>query len=782
MAFKIEKVAVLGAGVMGAQIATHLSNAGIPSLLFDMNQELAVQGLEGMKKLKPSPVYNPKTLEMITPCNYDDHLDKIAEVDWVIEVIAERLDWKQGLFDKIIPKMNDTAILTSNTSGLALSEMTATMPESMKKRFFITHFFNPPRYMKLVELVGGPETDVKVMQDIATFLEDELGKGVVWAKDTANFIANRIGVYGMMLTLKLAREKHLSIPDVDALTGTLIGHMKSATFRTADVVGLDTLVHVAENAYDKGEDDEERDIFLVPDYLKTMLDNGWLGQKTKQGFYHKVDKKTILSLNLDTLEYEPSVKKKYDAIRVSKNETYLSGKLRSLVSIDDIAGKFLWELNAGILIYSANRLPEISDDIVNIDNAMKWGFGWELGPFEVWDALGVSETAKRMLEDGRKIPAWVKTMLDKGFTSFYGFDGKVKTYYDPSSESMQPVPTHLLAVDFDVVKKTGGLIKKDWSASLIDLGDGVAAVTLHSVLQPTFNPIDGSIISMFDQAVDWVQENGYKGLVIASEAPHFSAGANLALMLRAIDEQDWDSLDAMSKAMQDTLQKVRFAPFPVVAAPHSLALGGGYETIGACDRIVAAAELYTGLVEVGVGLIPGAGGNLRMIMKTQDRMAKGRTGAFQVAQKAFEAIGFAKISMSAKHAVSIGYLTKDDIIIVNGEHRVAKAKAEVLAMSEGYIAPELRTDLFLPGKGGRLAVNSSVKGFLKSGKISEHDAFIAEKLAFVLTGGDKGGIMKPVDEQYLLDIEREAFVSLGGEPKTRARIEYMLKRGRPLRN
>ncbi len=782
MAFKIEKVAILGAGVMGAQIATHLSNAGIPSFLFDMNQELAEKGLEGMKKLKPSPVYNPKTLSLITPCNYDDHLDKISEADWVVEVIAERLDWKQGLFEKIIPKLSATALLTSNTSGLALSDMVAAMPEKVKKRFFITHFFNPPRYMKLVELVGGPETDQDAMQNMAVFLEDVLGKGVVWAKDTANFIANRIGVYGMMLTLKLAREKRLSIPDVDGLTGTAIGHMKSATFRTADVVGLDTLVHVAENAYDKGEADEERDIFQVPDYLKSMLDKGWLGQKTKQGFYKKVDRKNILALNLETLEYEPSVKKKFDAIRVSKNETYLPGKLKSIVKIDDVAGKFLWELHAGILIYSANRLPEISDDIVNIDNAMKWGFGWEMGPFEIWDAFGVTETVERMKQDGRKIPAWVTSMLAKGIDSFYGFDGKVKTYYDPASESMQAVPTHILAVDFDVIKKTGGLIKKDWSASLIDLGDGVAAVTMHSVLQPTFNPIDGSMIGMFDQAVDWVQENGYKGLVLASEAAHFSAGANLAMMLRAIDEKDWDSLEAMSKGMQDTLQKLRFAPFPVVAAPHSLALGGGYETIGACDRIVAAAEFYTGLVEVGVGLIPGGGGNLRMIMKTSDRLAKGRAGAFPVAQKCFEAIGFAKVSMSAKEAVAIGYLTKQDKIIINGDHRVAKAKEEVLAMSEGYSAPEMRADLFLPGKGGRLAVKSTVKGFLKTGKISEHDAFIAEKLAFVLTGGNKGGIMTPLDEQYILDIEREAFVSLAGEPKTRARIEYMLKRGRPLRN
>ena len=782
MAFKIEKVAVLGAGVMGAQIATHLSNAGIPSLLFDMNQELAVNGLEGMQKLKPSPVYNPKTLGLITPCNYDEHLDRIAEVDWVIEVIAERLDWKQSLFEKVIPKLNATALLTSNTSGLSLAEMSAKMPAEIKQRFLITHFFNPPRYMKLVEIIGGPDTDQAALQNMAVFLEDVLGKGVVWAKDTVNFIANRIGVYGLMLTLKLAREKHLSVADVDALTGTAIGHMKSATFRTADVVGLDTLVHVAENAYDQGASDEERDIFQIPDYLKRMLENGWLGQKSKQGFYKKVDRKTILALNLDTLEYEPSVRRKFDAIRVSKNETYLPGKLKSIMQIDDVAGKFLWELNAGILIYSANRIPEISDDIVNIDNGMKWGFGWEMGPFEVWDALGVAESVTRMRQDSLKVPTWVQAMLDQGISSFYGFDGSVKTYYDPATQSMQPIPTHDLALDFEIIKKTGGLIKKDWSASLIDLGDGVAAVTMHSVLQPTFNPIDGSVISMFDQAADWVQEHGYQGLVIASEATHFSAGANLALMLHAIDEQDWASLEAMSKGMQDTLQKLRFAPFPVVAAPHAMALGGGYETIGATDRVVAAAELYTGLVEVGVGLIPGGGGNLRLIMKLQDRMSKGRAGAFPVAQKAFEAIGFAKVSGSAKEAVAIGYLTKEDKIIINGDHRVAQAKAEVLAMSADYQAPTMRKDLFLAGKGGRLAVNSSVKGFLKTGKISEHDALIAERLAFVLTGGDQGGVMRPVDEQYLLDIEREAFVSLAGEPKTRDRIEYMLKRGKPLRN
>ena len=782
MATKIEKVAILGAGVMGGQIAAHLSNAGIPSLMFDLNQELADKGVAAATKIKPAAFYNPKTVSLIEPLNYEDHIERLQEADWVIEVIAERLDWKQQLFERIAPHLKADVVLSSNTSGLSWEAMAGAMPENLRSRFFITHFFNPPRYMKLVEFVAGEVTDKEMLKDMAAFTEDVLGKGVVWCKDTPNFVANRIGIYGMMLTMKLAEERQLTVTDVDNLTGSLIGHPKSATFRTGDVVGLDTLVHVANTAYELGENDEQRELFKIPDYLQKLVDDGRLGQKSGAGFYKKIDKGVIHELNMKTLDYQPGKKRKFDAVRAAKNETYLPGKFRALVKIDDVAGTFIWELLAGIMIYSANRVPEIADDIVNIDNAMKWGFGWELGPFETWDALGVATTCERMKREGKKVSTWVTEMLAAGHERFYGFDGQRKTFYDPVEKAMKPVPVHPREIDVQVIKQRGGLIKKEWSASLLDIGDGVALVSTHSVLQPTFNPIDGSMLQMVDYAVDWVEENGFKGLVIASECTHFSAGANLKLMLKIIDDKDWDEMDRVSKTMQDILRKVYYAPFPVVAAPHWLALGGGYETIGACDRVVAAAELWTGLVEVGVGLIPGAGGNWRMVCKMTDRLAKGRAGAFPVVQKVFESVGFAKVSASAKHAMSIGYLTKDDKIVVNTDHRIHAAKEEALAMSDGYVTPEPRKDIFLPGKGGMLAVKSTIKGLQKAGKISEHDALVAEKLGYVLTGGNKGGVMKPMNEQDFMDLEREAFVSLAGEPKTRDRIDHMLRTGKPLRN
>ncbi len=782
MALKIKKVAVLGTGVMGGQIAAHLSNAGIPGYGFDISQVIAEKGIAATAELKPSPYYNPKTVELITPCNYEDHLDKIAEADWVIEVIAERLDWKHELYKKIIPQLKKDAVLTSNTSGLLVQDLVQGMPEDIQKRFFITHFFNPPRYMKLVELVPGEKTDANIMREMAGFLEDILGKGVVYAKDTPNFVANRIGVYGMMLSLSIAQQKRLSIPEVDALTGTLIGHPKSATFRTADVVGLDTLAFVSNTAYEKCTTDEERELFKIPPYLTQMLENRWLGQKTKQGFYQKVDKKTILALDLEKMEYGPQPKRRFDAVRVAKNELYLPGKLNGLMNADDIAGSFLWQTTSGILRYAANRIPEIADDIVNIDNAMRWGFGWELGPFETWDVLGVKATVRRMKREGQKVPAWVQDMLDAGVDNFYGYDGKQKTFYDIKTQKMHPVPVHPLSTDFQIIKKSGGLIRKSWSASLVDLGEGIAAVETHSILQPTLNPIDGSIIQMYSDAANWVEEHDYKGLVIATAATHFSAGANLNMILEAAQRKDWDAINQMSKSMQDTLQKLRFAPFPVIAAPHGMALGGGYETIGAVDRIVAAAELYTGLVEVGVGLIPGGGGNLRMLLHMQAKLGKARSGPFPVVQKAFEVIAFAKVSTSAKEAVALGYLTRDDKIVINGDHHIALAKREASEMAEDYQPPEMRTDIRLPGVGGRLAIKSSVLALTKTHRISEHDAKIAGKLAYVLTGGNKGGLMSRVDEQYLLDIEREAFVSLVGEPKSQDRIKYMLKKGKPLRN
>ena len=779
--FKIEKVAVLGTGVMGAQIAAHLTNAKIPVLAFDISQEIANKGVEASTKLKPSAYYNPKTVEMITPLNYEEHIDQICECDWVIEVIAERLDWKQDLYKKIQPHLKKDAVITSNTSGISIAELIDGMDNDMASRFFITHFFNPPRYMKLVEIIPSEKTNAELITPMAVFLEEALGKGVVYAKDTPNFIANRIGVYGMMVTLEEARKKKLSIEDVDGLTGSLIGRPKSATFRTADVVGLDTMCFVANTAYEKCTNDPERETFKIPDYLQKMVDNEWLGQKSKQGFYKKIDKGVIHSIDLNTLEYTPQNKKRYAGVRLAKENVQLKDRLKALAYSDDPAGEFVWEVTAKALLYASNCLGEIADDIVNIDRAMRWGFGWELGPFEAWDAIGVTKSIERMKGENKKVPQWITEMLDAGHTSFYSRLEGFNCYWDVNKKDYLPIPTSQKELRFSNFKYNGSLIENHWSASLIDLGDGVAGIDFHSVLQAQLNPIDGSILQTIYLAQKWVEDNGYKGLVISGDGANFCAGANLNMILNTANRKDWDELEQTVKTMQSILQGLRFAPFPVVAAPFGLVLGGGFEVIGACDKIVAAGESYIGLVEVGVGLIPGAGGNLRMISNLSKKIKSAMPGAFPIIQKAFETIGFAKVATSAKEAQAIGYLQKDDRIVVNRDHVLSEAKQEVIDMSEGYSVPEMET-FKLPGKSGRLVLEGTLKGFVKSGKISEHDALIGKKLGHVLTGGDKGGPFTAVDEQYLLDIEREVFISLAGEQKSIDRIEYMLKKGKPLRN
>ena len=779
--FKIDKVAVLGTGVMGAQIAAHLTNAKIPVLGFDINQEVSKKGVEASVKLKPSAYYNPKTVEMITPLNYDDHIKQISECDWIIEVIAERLDWKQDLYSKIYPHLKKDAIITSNTSGISAAELISAMEDDMAKRFFITHFFNPPRYMRLVEIISSKKTDATLIPPMAKFLEETLGKGVVYAKDTPNFIANRIGVYGMMVTLEEARKNNLSIEDVDALTGTLIGRPKSATFRTSDIVGLDTMCFVANTAFEKCIDDPEKDIFKIPDYLEKMVEKGWIGQKSKQGFYKKIDKGVIHSIDLNTLEYSPQNKNRYAGIRLAKEHTRVGDRVKALVNSDDIAGQFIWNVTSKALLYSAEKLGNIADDIVNIDRAMRFGFGWEMGPFEIWDAIGVSESIARMKAENKNIPDWVTQMLEKGHNTFYKYLDGFNCYWDSNKEDYLPISTSPKELRFTDLQYNGSLIENHWSASIVDLGDEVAGVNFHSVLKAELNPIDGSILQTLYKAQNWVSENGYKGLVISSDNTNFCAGANLNIILNPAYRKDWDELNRTVKTMQDILQSLRYAAFPVVAAPFGLVLGGGYETIGACDRIVAAGESYIGLVEVGVGLIPGAGGNLRMISNLKRKIKSAMPGAFPIIQKAFETIGFAKVATSAKQAQAIGYLQIDDRIVVNRDHILSEAKNEVLALADNYTAPEVES-FKLPGKSGRLVLEGTLKGFVKAGKISEHDALIGRKLGNVLTGGEKGGPFSPVDEQYLLDIEREAFISLCGEQKSIDRIEYMLKRGKPLRN
>ena len=778
---EIKKVAVLGTGVMGAQIAAHLTNAGIPVYAFDMTQEVSESGIETASKIKPAAFYNPKSIELITALNYENDIEKINECDWVVEVIAEKLEWKHNLYKKISPYLRNDALITSNTSGLSASMLVEGMDESIKKRFFITHFFNPPRYMKLVEIIIHRDTDESLIAPMASFLENVLGKGVVYAKDTPNFVANRIGVFGMMATLEEAFKRKLSIENVDALTGTLIGRPKSATFRTADVVGLDTLSFVAKTAYENCPDDEERESFKLPDYLNTMLENGWSGQKSGQGFYKKIDKGVIHSIDLNTLEYSPQSKNRYASVRVAKESVNPKEKFNALINGDDVAAEFIWAVTSRVLVYAANRFGEISDDILNIDNALKWGFAWDDGPFQIWDNIGLVTSVERMKSDGKIIPKWITEMLEAGHTRFYeNIDGN-DCYFDPVSSSYKAIERNEKEMTFSSLKSNDKLIKQNWSASLVDLGDGVIGLEFHSVLKADLNPIDGSIMESIQHAVNWVKDNGYHGLVISGDSTNFSAGANLNLILNAAQRKDWSGINLVSKYMQDTLQNVRFAPFPVVAAPFGLVLGGGFEVISACDKIVAASESYIGLVEVGVGLIPGAGGNLRMIRNLSEKIKSPMPGAFPVIQKVFETVGFAKVATSAKKAQAYGYLRKSDEIVINRGHVLSKAKQCVLEMAPVYSAPEMAT-YKLPGASGRLVVEGSVKGFLKSKKISEHDALIAKKLAHVLTGGEKGGPFSPVDEQYLLDIEREAFVSLCAEPKSIARIEYMLAKGKPLRN
>ena len=781
MSQNIKKVAVLGAGVMGAQIAGHLANAGIPSYLFDINDELSKNGVDSLTSLKPAPLYKPKNAELVTPCTYDNDIEKIAEVDWVLEAVVERLDIKEQVYNNLLPHLKDTAILTSNTSGIPLTDLTSSLPDDVKQRFMITHFFNPPRYMQLLELVRGEQTSDETYKTMVEFGESVLGKGIVHAKDTPNFIGNRIGVYGMMATMNLAIKQGFTIEEIDKLTGTISGRPKSATFRTADVVGLDTMRHVSKTTYEKALDDEERDMFIIPDILNQLIDSGRLGQKTKAGFYKKNEDRSIHSVDFKTGEYTPQEKVRFDCFRIAKDRQKLPDKLKALCYGDDRGSKYFWEITAKTLIYSANRIPEISDDIVNIDNAMKWGFGWEKGPFESWDAIGVQKSVDRMKTEGKKVPSWILEMLESGRDTFYTTENGEQTYWCPIEKHPVTVKPNPKVINLAIYKTGNKTLKRDLSASVNDLGDGILNVEFHSILQPTLNPIDGSYIEMINFALDLVEAGDYKAMVLGHQGANFCAGANLNLILELCQNQMWDELDFAIKTLQNTTQRIRFSKSPVVAAPFQLALGGGVEIVQPAAHRVVAAETYMGLVEVGVGLIPGGGGNLRMILNAMDG-GTGRMGAFQKIQKTFETVGFAKVATSADEAKHLGYLKKDDTIVLNRDHLIQTAKNKALELADGYEPPTYRDNLKLPGAGGRTAMSMALKGFKMQGKISEHDVLIGEKLAYVMTGGDKAGLTKTVDEQYILDIEREGFISLGGEKLTQDRISYMLKKGKPLRN
>jgi 3-hydroxyacyl-CoA dehydrogenase len=778
---KIETIGVCGAGVMGAQLAALFASAGQRVHLLDLSQELAEKGLAGARAAKPAAFYLGRFAKRVTPGNYDDHLDRLEECDWVIEAIAERLEWKRELYERIAPHLRADAFLTSNTSGLSLAELTAELDADLRRRFLITHFFNPPRYMRLVELVTGEATSSGAREELAGFISETLGKGVVPAKDTPNFIANRIGIFGMMLALKLTQDMGLSIEQVDAITGPVMGRPKSATYRTADLVGLDVLATVARTSHEQCPEDESRQLLAPPPMLDELIERGRLGQKSGGGFYRKEGKK-ILALDLETLEYRPRGKPRMAGIGVARRFTDLGRKLHALLYNPDPAGRFAWELTIGSLAYAARRLGEIADSVADIDRAMRWGFGWELGPFEVWDAIGVEKSARRMESEGKPLPPLVRDLLGSGDGVFYRRDEAGRQLvFDPAAKAAQALAPQPRTVALADRKAAGGEILRNWSASLVDLGDGVGCLEFHSALQPLMNPIDGAILEMAGEALERAAREGMQGLVVSHEGTHFCAGANLALILELARAGRFEMIEEISRRFQELTQLIKYAAFPVVAAPFSLCLGGGFEMVAPCRQVVALAELYCGAVEVGVGLIPGAGGTLRLLTHWSERLPPRRMGPMAAVQKAFETVAFAKVSTSAHEAVDLGYLRRDNRIVLSRDHQIAVAKEMVLTLAEGY-APPVPPELLPPGVGGRLALESAVDGLRKAGKISDHDAHIGRSLARVVTGGERANGLAPVDEQYLLELEREVFVSLAGEGKSQERMAHMLRTGKPLRN
>ncbi len=674
MARDIKRAAVLGSGVMGAGIAAHLAGAGIPCLLLDIvpkdlkpgesRNKLAEAGIEGLLKSKPSLIFSKRDAKLITPGNFDDDFDKIKECDWIVEVVVERLDIKRQGFERIDKVMKPGTIVSSNTSGLPLGSMAEGRSVEFKKNFVITHFFNPVRYMKLVELVIGSETHPEVACFIAGFLSQRLGKGVVYAKDTPNFVANRIGVYGWFAAMQDVLAGGYTVSEADKILGTASGRPKSAMFRTTDMVGLDTLVHVARNTYEACPNDEQREVFKIPSVIQMMVEKKLLGDKTGAGFFKKVKqadgKKEILALDLKSLEYRSQEKVKFDSLATVKEIEDSGERLKFLVSQKDRAGELAWKATRSVLVYAANRIPEITDDVVNLDNAMKWGFNWDLGPFEVWDLLGVKETAERIRAEGLKVPALVEQVLQKGEGRFYKNENGRKSFFDQKTFSYKVLPDSPGVLLLKNLKERTKVIKQNDGAALWDAGDGVAVLEF----QTKMNSIDADVGQMMNDAVEEVEKN-FQGLLLYNEGPNFSVGANLMLLFLEAQQQNWKGIEDMIRGFQAACMRLRYSKKPVVAAPHNMALGGGCEVSLGCDAIHAHAELYMGLVEVGVGLIPAGGGCKEMLLRNQDRMAEKFSkipasnrwapridgGPFPKTQQSFEAIAFAKVSTSAKEAI-----------------------------------------------------------------------------------------------------------------------------------
>lgn len=798
MEVSIERAAVIGSGVMGSALAAHLANAGVPTLLLDIvppegtdvkgdpsspeyRNAFAVSGLQKALKSKPASFFTKEGARLVTTGNIEDDLGRLSEADWVLEAIIEKLDVKQSLFERITPHLSETAVVTTNTSGLSVTEMADVLPDALKPRFFGTHFFNPPRYLRLLELVPHPGTDAGVFSAITRFGEEALGKGVVVAKDTPNFIANRIGGFWIMAVFKAMYEAGYTIEEVDALTGPAIGRPKSASFRTADLVGLDTLVHASMTVYDRALDDERRDMFKPPEFVERMVKDGMLGEKTGQGFYKKTKKdgKTeILTLDMESFDYRAKKKAKFPSLEATKSIGETGDRIRAILKGKDRAAEFLWRVISESLLYSGSRVGEIADDIVAIDNAMKWGFGWDMGPFELWDGIGVEKTVERMTKEGREIPAFVQSVLETPEKTFYHRDDTYKRFYLGTGGGREEVAVAEEVIDLERYKANGGLVKKNAGASLVDMGDGILCLEFHSKM----NAIGEDIISMMTAAVKEAEAN-FAGLIIGNHGQNFSVGANLMLLLLEAQDGNWEEIDFMVRAFQKATMALKYCKRPVVAAPFGMTLAGGCEVCLGAGHVYASAETYAGLVEFGVGLIPAGGGCKEMLLRNLEGMPPiDGVDVFPYTRAAFEAIGLARVSMSGEDARSFRLLRRSDGVAMNPDRLLYKAKAMAAGLAaQGYRPPDPTIEVPVSGENGMAAIQTQLYNMNEGGFISEYDRYIGGELAKVLCGGAvPAGTV--INEQRLLDLEREVFLRLTGQRKTQERIQHMLKKGKPLRN
>ena len=809
MSIQINKVAVLGAGTMGSRIAAHLANAGIPSYLLDIvppgslsakpgerspeRDRIVNGGLEGAKKSKPAAFFDGSLARLIKTGNFEDDLKLLADADWIIEAVAENLEIKRELLKKVEAVRKPMAIVTTNTSGLPVGSIAQGLSEGFRRNWFGTHFFNPPRYMRLLEIIPTPEADPAAMEAVARFCDQRLGKVIVDAKDTPNFIGNRIGTFSVLNVMRVMQEMDLSIEDVDALTGTTLGWPRSATFRTIDLVGLDILAHVVGNMTKNVRD--ERSELKLPDFYQQMLERKWLGDKTKQGFYKKAKSESgdeRLALDWKTLEYRPRGKSRFQLLEMAKNVDSPSERVKMILNADprDKAAQFYWTTLSELWSYAANRVPEIADTIVEVDRAMRNGFAWEMGPFELWDAAGVITTVERMKKERRPVAANVEKLLASGKTSWYSDDknsSSGQSYFDLKTASYRPLEMPEGVWSVNVAKKSNGVVKKNASTSLIDLGDGVACIEFHSKM----NSLGGDIVQFITQTLKPGSPvvGQFDAFVITNDASNFSVGANIMLLLMAIQEGDWDEVDLAIRGFQGMTHAIKFCPKPVVVAPFGMCLGGGTEISLHAAARQPHAELYMGLVEVGVGLLPGGGGCKEMLLRAVDAAANIRPAGrgesvelMEAMKKNFETIAMAKVSTSAAEARSLGFLSEADAVTMNRERLLTDAKRRAIELvKEGYSAPVMRADIPAPGESILATLKLGVHLMRQGEYISDHEVKIGNKVAEVLCGGNVTP-GTPVSEQYLLDLEREAFKSLCGEKKTQERIQYTLKTGKTLRN